>query len=225
MQAETPEELPPWARSEMERELVRPASSATPTLARAPHEAILTGRTGTAHTVCPGDAGSLLPAGPAVRPLPARLLHGRHRRGAPPTPRLQYTSMHLASHHPPRRCPPALLLPFPLRCPTVAFDSAAPLSSLDPQVGSIYEYNGGNPIFGVLPKENVLWAPILLFMAVTGFPMARGQNEICSTYDLLVAAPGPSHRSPVRAQSAYLFVKSVQSANAASERADKIDGY
>jgi hypothetical protein len=40
------------------------------------------------------------------------------------------------------------------------------------QVGSIFEFANRNPIFGVLPPDNFLWAPILLFFSITGFPSA-----------------------------------------------------
>ena len=45
-------------------------------------------------------------------------------------------------------------------------------SSAALQVGSIYEYANRNPVFGVVKPDNFLWAPILLFFAVTGFPSA-----------------------------------------------------
>lgn len=40
------------------------------------------------------------------------------------------------------------------------------------QVGSIFEYAARNPLFGVVKPDNFLWAPILLFFAITGFPSA-----------------------------------------------------
>jgi hypothetical protein len=52
--------------------------------------------------------------------------------------------------------------------------------------GSIFEFNEKNPLFGVLPPDNPLWAPILLFFAVTGFPMSGG----------LAAGAPPSRASP-----------------------------
>ncbi|GLC40568.1 hypothetical protein PLESTB_000044000 [Pleodorina starrii] len=63
-------------------------------------------------------------------------------------------------------------------------------------VGSIFEFVDRNAIFGVLPPENPLWAPILLFFAVTGFPTAG-----------------------------FLFVKGVNGFNEDAERQDKLDGY
>ncbi|GLI68004.1 hypothetical protein VaNZ11_012326 [Volvox africanus] len=63
-------------------------------------------------------------------------------------------------------------------------------------VGSIFEFVDRNPIFGVLPPDNPLWAPILLFFAVTGFPTAG-----------------------------ILFVKGVNGFNEEAERQDKLDGY
>lgn len=63
-------------------------------------------------------------------------------------------------------------------------------------VGSIFEYIDRNPVFGVVQPDNPLWAPILLFFAVTGFPTAG-----------------------------YLFIKGVQGFNEDAERQDKLDGY
>ena len=40
------------------------------------------------------------------------------------------------------------------------------------QVGSIFEFANRNAIFGVVKPDNFLWAPILLFFAITGFPSA-----------------------------------------------------
>ena len=39
-------------------------------------------------------------------------------------------------------------------------------------MGSIFEFANKNAIFGVVKPDNFLWAPILLFFAVTGFPSA-----------------------------------------------------
>lgn len=44
------------------------------------------------------------------------------------------------------------------------------------QVGSIFEYLDGNAIFGVVPPDSPLWAPILGFFAFTGIPMAGGYH-------------------------------------------------
>ncbi|EFJ49553.1 hypothetical protein VOLCADRAFT_104324 [Volvox carteri f. nagariensis] len=63
-------------------------------------------------------------------------------------------------------------------------------------VGSIFEFVDRNPVFGVLPPDNPLWAPILLFFAVTGFPTAG-----------------------------FLFIKGVNGFNEDAERQDKLDGY
>ncbi|GIL79901.1 hypothetical protein Vretimale_12522 [Volvox reticuliferus] len=63
-------------------------------------------------------------------------------------------------------------------------------------VGSIFEFVDRNPVFGVLPPDNPLWAPILLFFAVTGFPTAG-----------------------------ILFIKGVNGFNEEAERQDKLDGY
>ena len=43
---------------------------------------------------------------------------------------------------------------------------------LHAQVGSIYEYFNKNPIFGLLPPGNPLYAPILGFFAITGLPLS-----------------------------------------------------
>jgi hypothetical protein len=40
------------------------------------------------------------------------------------------------------------------------------------QVGSIFEYFNRHAIFGVVSPDNLLWAPILGFFAITGFPSA-----------------------------------------------------
>ena len=40
------------------------------------------------------------------------------------------------------------------------------------QVGSIFEFANKNAIFGVVKPDSFLWAPILLFFAITGFPSA-----------------------------------------------------
>lgn len=39
-------------------------------------------------------------------------------------------------------------------------------------VGSIFEYVDKNAIFGVIGPDSPVWAPILLGMAVTGWPTA-----------------------------------------------------
>lgn len=62
-------------------------------------------------------------------------------------------------------------------------------------VGSIFEYVNQNPIFGVVGPDSALYKPILGIFVFTGFPM-----------------------------SAFLFYKCIQSANAESERMDKMDG-
>uniref|UniRef100_A0A7S3VM01 Uncharacterized protein n=1 Tax=Dunaliella tertiolecta TaxID=3047 RepID=A0A7S3VM01_DUNTE len=62
--------------------------------------------------------------------------------------------------------------------------------------GSIFEYVDKNPIFGLVQPDNPLWAPILLFMAITGFPTA-----------------------------AYLFKLGVDGFNEFSEAQDRMDGY
>ncbi|KAL3149065.1 hypothetical protein ABBQ32_001909 [Trebouxia sp. C0010 RCD-2024] len=62
--------------------------------------------------------------------------------------------------------------------------------------GSWFELQNKNAIFGVLGPDNPFWSIILGFFGVSGFPT-----------------------------SGYLFYKAIQSANRASERADKADGY
>eukprot|EP00270_Netrium_digitus_P020762 TRINITY_DN8620_c0_g1_i2.p1 TRINITY_DN8620_c0_g1~~TRINITY_DN8620_c0_g1_i2.p1 ORF type:complete len:227 (+),score=36.62 TRINITY_DN8620_c0_g1_i2:97-681(+) len=63
-------------------------------------------------------------------------------------------------------------------------------------VGSIFEFFNHNPIFGVVPPESPLWAPILGFFALTGFP-----------------------------STIFLLVKAIQGANKAAEEVDRQDGY
>jgi len=62
--------------------------------------------------------------------------------------------------------------------------------------GSIFEYTDGNAVFGVLQPDNPLWAPVLLFMAVTGYPVAG-----------------------------LLFKAGVDGFNEDAERQDRLDGY
>lgn len=50
---------------------------------------------------------------------------------------------------------------------------------LSMQVGSVFEYFDGNAVFGVLPPENPLWAPVLGFFAITGIPTA-GEMQLIS---------------------------------------------
>eukprot|EP00798_Chlamydomonas_sp_ICE-L_P024926 gene24926-10577_t len=63
-------------------------------------------------------------------------------------------------------------------------------------VGSIFEYQYGNPIFGVIQPDNFLWAPILLGMGVTGLPTAG-----------------------------FLFYKGITAFNEDADRQNKLDGY
>ena len=46
------------------------------------------------------------------------------------------------------------------------------------QVGSIFEYANRNPLFGVVKPDSFLWAPILLFFAITGFPSAGELSQV-----------------------------------------------
>lgn len=63
-------------------------------------------------------------------------------------------------------------------------------------VGSVFEYFNKNPVFGVVSPDSPFYAPILGFFAFTGLPTAG-----------------------------FLFYKSIQLANKASEEADREDGY
>lgn len=62
--------------------------------------------------------------------------------------------------------------------------------------GSWFEIANKNAVFGVLQPDNPLWAIILGFFGVTGYPTAG-----------------------------FLFWKGIQAANKEFERADEIDGY
>ena len=62
--------------------------------------------------------------------------------------------------------------------------------------GSVFEYAYGHAVFGVVTKESPLYAPILGWFVVTGFPLAG-----------------------------WLWMKGIAGANEASELQDKIDGY
>lgn len=46
-------------------------------------------------------------------------------------------------------------------------------------VGSIFEFIDKNPFFGIIQPDNPLWAPILLTLAVTGFPSAGARVAVC----------------------------------------------
>ncbi|KAG1365524.1 Dimethylaniline monooxygenase [N-oxide-forming] 1 [Cocos nucifera] len=63
-------------------------------------------------------------------------------------------------------------------------------------IGSVFEYINQKPVFGVLSSDSVFYAPLLGFFAFTGIPT-----------------------------SAFLWFKSVQAANKASEEQDRRDGY
>jgi hypothetical protein len=39
-------------------------------------------------------------------------------------------------------------------------------------VGCIFEYVDGNAFFGLIQPDSPAWAPVLLTLAVTGFPSA-----------------------------------------------------
>ncbi|KAL8142531.1 hypothetical protein V2J09_015563 [Rumex salicifolius] len=63
-------------------------------------------------------------------------------------------------------------------------------------IGSIFEYVNQKPVFGVLNSDSIFYAPILGFFAFTGIPT-----------------------------SAFLWFKSVQTANKEAEEQDRRDGY
>ncbi|CAL0310366.1 unnamed protein product [Lupinus luteus] len=63
-------------------------------------------------------------------------------------------------------------------------------------IGSIFEYVNQKPVFGVLSSDSVFYAPLLGFFAFTGIP-----------------------------SSAFLWFKSVQTANKEAEEQDRRDGY
>lgn len=63
-------------------------------------------------------------------------------------------------------------------------------------IGSIFEYANKKPVFGVLSSDSIFYAPLLGFFVFTGIPT-----------------------------SAFLWFKSVQTANKEAEEQDKRDGY
>ncbi|CBI37624.3 unnamed protein product, partial [Vitis vinifera] len=63
-------------------------------------------------------------------------------------------------------------------------------------IGSIFEYANKRPVFGVLSSDSIFYAPLLGFFVFTGIPT-----------------------------SAFLWFKSVQTANKEAEEQDKRDGY
>ncbi|KAH7667314.1 hypothetical protein IHE45_12G050700 [Dioscorea alata] len=63
-------------------------------------------------------------------------------------------------------------------------------------VGSIFEYSNQKPVFGVVNSDSVFYAPLLGFFVFTGIPA-----------------------------SAFLWFKSVQTANKEAEEQDRRDGY
>lgn len=58
----------------------------------------------------------------------------------------------------------------------------------------MFEWTAKNPIFGVLPPDNILYTPILGIFAITGLPTAG-----------------------------WLFFKAISAANAEADRMDNID--
>ncbi|KAB2618260.1 hypothetical protein D8674_014129 [Pyrus ussuriensis x Pyrus communis] len=63
-------------------------------------------------------------------------------------------------------------------------------------IGSVFEYVNKKPVFGILGSDSIFYAPVLGFFAFTGIPT-----------------------------SAFLWFKSVQTANKEAEEQDKRDGY
>ncbi|KAG6482822.1 uncharacterized protein LOC122014338 [Zingiber officinale] len=63
-------------------------------------------------------------------------------------------------------------------------------------IGSIFEYANKNPVFGVLKSDSIFYAPLLGFFVFTGIPT-----------------------------SAFLWFKSVETANKEAEEQDRRDGY
>ncbi|KAF3440914.1 hypothetical protein FNV43_RR19200 [Rhamnella rubrinervis] len=63
-------------------------------------------------------------------------------------------------------------------------------------IGSVFEYLNQRPVFGVLNSDSIFYAPLLGFFAFTGIPT-----------------------------SAFLWFKSVQTANKEAEEQDRRDGY
>ncbi|KAM0947926.1 hypothetical protein DsansV1_C07g0072851 [Dioscorea sansibarensis] len=63
-------------------------------------------------------------------------------------------------------------------------------------IGSIFEYTNQKPVFGVLNSDSVFYAPLLGFFVFTGIPA-----------------------------SAFLWFKSVQTANKEADEQDRRDGY
>ncbi|XP_057500610.1 uncharacterized protein LOC130784660 [Actinidia eriantha] len=63
-------------------------------------------------------------------------------------------------------------------------------------IGSVFEYVNQRPVFGVVNSDSIFYAPLLGFFAFTGIPT-----------------------------SAFLWFKSVQTANKEAEEQDRRDGY
>ncbi|PSS21425.1 hypothetical protein CEY00_Acc10469 [Actinidia chinensis var. chinensis] len=63
-------------------------------------------------------------------------------------------------------------------------------------IGSVFEYVNQRPVFGVVSSDSIYYAPLLGFFAFTGIPT-----------------------------SAFLWFKSVQTANEEAEEQDRRDGY
>ena len=63
-------------------------------------------------------------------------------------------------------------------------------------IGSCFELNYGNPIFGVVGPDSFLYKPILYWFIGTGFPLA-----------------------------AFMWTKGIAGANEAAELQDELDGY
>jgi hypothetical protein len=141
------EELPPWVRREKERELAAGKSTVPwPLYLVASCLVAIAAVTGRARRAGAGAQRRAHGGAGSVRSgTSARPGRGEARPRAPLCMRAR----------PSRPCPP----------PPPALRRA-------PQVGSVFEYFGGNAVFGVVQPDNPLWAPILGLFAFTGLPMA-----------------------------------------------------
>ncbi|ERN11521.1 hypothetical protein AMTR_s00022p00127970 [Amborella trichopoda] len=83
----------------------------------------------------------------------------------------------------------------PFEIPFYAYLLASAITAIA-AIGSVFEYANQRPVFGVINSDSIFYAPLLGFFAITGVPT-----------------------------SAFLWFKSVQAANKASEEQDRRDGY
>ncbi|KAJ4733955.1 Dimethylaniline monooxygenase [N-oxide-forming] 1 [Rhynchospora pubera] len=79
--------------------------------------------------------------------------------------------------------------------PYIAYLLASAITAIA-AVGSIFEYANKKPVFGLLNSDSIFYAPLLGFFVFTGIPT-----------------------------SAFLWYKSVQTANKDAEEQDRRDGY